>query len=66
MDPSKNKLQCMLDDAMRNAIPIWKVLNLTETEYKEKYGKPFVIHDKNNTTKSKSINLDNIISKEET
>ena len=66
MDPSKNKLQSMLDDAMHNAIPIWKVLNLTETEYKEKYAKTFVIHDKNNTIKSKSINLDNIISKEET
>ena len=66
MDPSKNELQSMLGDAMHNAIPIWKVLNLTETEYKEKYANPFVIHDKNNTIKSKSINLDNIISKEET
>ena len=66
MDPSKNELQSMLGDAMHNAIPIQKVLNLTEAEYKEKYAKPFVIDDKNNTIKSKSINLDNIISKEET
>ena len=43
MDPSKNELQSMLGDAMHNAIPIQKVLNLTEAEYKEKYAKPFVI-----------------------
>ena len=34
MDRSKNKLQSMLDDAMHNAKPIWKVSNLTETEYR--------------------------------
>ena len=36
MDPSKNKLQSTLDDAMHNAILIWKVLNLTETEFMKK------------------------------
>ena len=31
-----------------NAIPIWKMLNMTEAEYKEKHCEPFVIDAANN------------------
>ena len=44
MDFSNN----MYDISISNATPIWKMLNMTENEYKEKYCKPFVIDAANN------------------
>ena len=43
MDCSNNATENVFDVSILNAIPIWKMLNMTEAEYKEKHCEPFVI-----------------------
>ena len=43
MDCSNNATENVFDVSIINAIPIWKMLNMTEAEYKEKHCQPFVI-----------------------
>ena len=57
MDFSNN----MYDISISNAIPIWKMLNMTENEYKEKHCKPFVIDAINEIEINYIIDIDNSV-----
>ena len=55
MDCSNNATENVFDVSILNAIPIWKMLNMTEAEYKEKHCQPFFIESAN------KIEIDDVI-----
>ena len=62
MDCSNNATENVFDVSILNAIPIWKMLNMTEAEYKEKHCQPFVIESANNKIEIDDV-IDNSIKK---
>ena len=62
MDFSDNMTENVFDLSISIATPIWKMLNMTENEYKEKHCKPFVIDAANNKIEINDIiEIDNSV-----
>ena len=47
------------EDSISTAIPIWKLLNMTEKEYIKKYSQPFVLDIDTKVKKVNIVDLDN-------
>jgi len=46
-----------MSSAIDQAVPIWKVLNMTEQEYNAKYNKPVLVEEKNIIEELKSVSI---------